>query len=1055
MKFIPDEEIVLLDNQDLLGTKIYTDSLKEIIDQNKNINKPLTIGLFGGWGTGKSSIIKTLQCEFEKSTDIKVLNYNAWKYSEDAFRRSFILDLIQKFKLKDKTPFNNMENVLYNTKNEDVEHKIKFSKKGWVNILFFLPLVTFYIWWTSYETDMKVLISIFGIITTIITYLIKESISEYKISISSPRIFSPEQFSDNFKAILDNIVVKPTKKLIIIIDNVDRCDKVIAKEIMLTVKNFLDQNNCIFIIPIDDEAIKNLLGFRNDEGEEYLRKFFNINIRIKKFTSIDLFKYTKQLIEKHELGFSDKIADIVSKVYSKNPRRIIQFLNNLHADKIVAENQERSGYIPSDSVTKNLEFLSKVSILKEECPEIYSEIVKMPSILKRIENFIQDNKYEYDFNQNKYSVKEKEKEINKMIRLSEDEYKFLKLTAAINTKNIDNFIRIKNHPTGISQNTQESLTTQSWEKTKELIISEQDSVDNILEFLRRKTHEDIDENGLLITSGLNDINTFLEIYNDEDYNEHKSQIRYILHPYINNDTTKEIVRNLNSINLISIAKDYYEIEKEEFLINIIVISIKEDNIENISLTKLFIENFRDYSSILEKIKPEFSKYLINKNDGFEYFKDVIITKEQLKILIQENVIDNVISKIENKQDETEIIRLNFIKSLNELNVLEESQINEYVTKINAGIATNEYALLNFWFNKLDGFVNKLNENSSSIIQLYTRLTDRFNDGLMDNFYADPENVSKLNSNKYFISFMKDIYVRSNAAIDGLNFIIKYLKRFESAELNFYVLNCLSETVDEIEFNSYPFANEVQMLFEKVEYQIKVKILELLNKILLKTKTENEEYIGLKLPEIQNIFSIYLIEYLKQDTEISGILKSSLIEFSKSEILKPILYDLIKVNFKDIDKIEIINVLEEFDDRVILETFANNIIVETRSEKELKDILLFLGKNSFDKYEIFKNKIFNLANITENDNFGKIFIKVIFEDNNIFNDIDKNNLTYRLLHFATGSKSEVKFALDMYSKIGKLNNENKNQLKNNIKSINTYGDKDLELQKNQLEKTLEF
>ena len=55
--YIIDKHIDLK-KDDLLGTKSYADTLKKIID---GVDPPFTIGLFGGWGTGKSSIIKSIE----------------------------------------------------------------------------------------------------------------------------------------------------------------------------------------------------------------------------------------------------------------------------------------------------------------------------------------------------------------------------------------------------------------------------------------------------------------------------------------------------------------------------------------------------------------------------------------------------------------------------------------------------------------------------------------------------------------------------------------------------------------------------------------------------------------------------------------------------------------------------------------------------------------------------------------------------------------------------------------------------------------------------------
>lgn len=54
VRYIEDEEINL-QNKDYLNTKVYADSLKKTIDSLSG-DKSYTVGLFGGWGTGKSSV---------------------------------------------------------------------------------------------------------------------------------------------------------------------------------------------------------------------------------------------------------------------------------------------------------------------------------------------------------------------------------------------------------------------------------------------------------------------------------------------------------------------------------------------------------------------------------------------------------------------------------------------------------------------------------------------------------------------------------------------------------------------------------------------------------------------------------------------------------------------------------------------------------------------------------------------------------------------------------------------------------------------------------------
>jgi hypothetical protein len=122
VKHIPDQAINLIEN-DLLGTSVYVETLEKII---KGSDTPHTIGLFGSWGSGKSSIIKTLQEKLnnDKSCKIKVFIYDAWKYAKDDFRRTFILELKKFFGLETTKE----EELFYKDKIEDVQYKPKIDK---------------------------------------------------------------------------------------------------------------------------------------------------------------------------------------------------------------------------------------------------------------------------------------------------------------------------------------------------------------------------------------------------------------------------------------------------------------------------------------------------------------------------------------------------------------------------------------------------------------------------------------------------------------------------------------------------------------------------------------------------------------------------------------------------------------------------------------------------------------------------------------------------------------------------------------------------------------
>ena len=124
-KYIPDK-VQYLDEVDLLGTRIYADTITDLIVRKED-DEPFTIGLFGGWGSGKSSIVRTVEKRLSEKKKIKVMYYNAWKFSADSFRRSFILELINKLGLKPE----DLVQSFYNDISEDISDRIVVKKGSW------------------------------------------------------------------------------------------------------------------------------------------------------------------------------------------------------------------------------------------------------------------------------------------------------------------------------------------------------------------------------------------------------------------------------------------------------------------------------------------------------------------------------------------------------------------------------------------------------------------------------------------------------------------------------------------------------------------------------------------------------------------------------------------------------------------------------------------------------------------------------------------------------------------------------------------------------------
>lgn len=107
------------------------------------------------------------------------------------------------------------------------------------------------------------------------------------------------------------------------------------------------------------------------EKEEFLRKFFNVIIRIKPFQDADMFSFAKKINDQYDLHFKMETLNLASKEYSTNPRRVIQLFNNLTS--------ELSNY-NGEFAKKHEALICAVLILREEFSSYYNEVVNSPKL---------------------------------------------------------------------------------------------------------------------------------------------------------------------------------------------------------------------------------------------------------------------------------------------------------------------------------------------------------------------------------------------------------------------------------------------------------------------------------------------------------------------------------------------------------------------------------------------------------------------------------------------------------------------------------------------------
>ncbi|MEA2000079.1 MAG: P-loop NTPase fold protein [Euryarchaeota archaeon] len=87
--------------EDGLGFDDYADILLGMIG-NFDARSPLTIGIHGRWGSGKTSLMRMVEKRFRGSEDVKTIWFNAWAYGDEPIGLALLQQILNEFQKEEK-----------------------------------------------------------------------------------------------------------------------------------------------------------------------------------------------------------------------------------------------------------------------------------------------------------------------------------------------------------------------------------------------------------------------------------------------------------------------------------------------------------------------------------------------------------------------------------------------------------------------------------------------------------------------------------------------------------------------------------------------------------------------------------------------------------------------------------------------------------------------------------------------------------------------------------------------------------------------------------------
>jgi|GEM_PF-2302646 len=425
--FLSHEPLEDLRDDDAFGHAHYSHALLEILERTHSRDS-YAIGLFGALGVGKTSIINELKRLLSEEPgrtlrhSYDLITLDAWRYSDENFRREFLLDLAEAFSCRKRIRDRIAKNVSVS--------KLDYRRPSWTTALRWAGVFAVIVvstglvgrYLAASETQFAItLAGVFSALLAAIAGTLAELFKPVTIVEETSPPVHPDEFGEIFKEVLKETQVRcEDHRLVVAIDNLDRAAGDVVMRVLGAVKSFLNQAACIYILPCDEQGlIQHVQESRGrpdaskplslSEATEYLRKFFQVTLTVRELLTEDLEAYIDRMltrlpflsdrgeIEKHDpakpmtASVSQTNRDAVGLVFRvavlNNPRQVLHLANRLAASYLLAEERGKTGKRIRENVLENLGFLAKLVVIEERWPAFYGLVLRYPDTLRNLRRY--------------------------------------------------------------------------------------------------------------------------------------------------------------------------------------------------------------------------------------------------------------------------------------------------------------------------------------------------------------------------------------------------------------------------------------------------------------------------------------------------------------------------------------------------------------------------------------------------------------------------------------------------------------------------------------------
>lgn len=405
--------------EDSLQRKNLIDSLRRLFGGTPAVS-PLVVGIYGDWGSGKTSVMRALAAELGDSPDTPqkplILWFDAWKYarSEHALWRALLLRVVETladpetgipahFPDSDKHRRRRLVDEIERLRTS-LYRSQTITKSGPIRVN----------WANTTAVGLHVLLRLVGLgilgkvglggllnaftgrdTETSARILERAQVVRYR-----EQLTSIEQFQDTLETLVKREITDRGLALYVFIDDLDRCLPEEAVGALEAVKLFLDIEGCVFILGMDRDVVERGILARyppvvEADGQprvridprQYLDKIIQLPFTLPPLTGHQIGTYLDTLLaaDAGSLPLAT-CRGLIELAAPPNPRTLKRILNVLSLLASIDSFAPDEAKAPGE----RLQLLAKIVLMQVLFDDAYARSASDPENLVRLEKAAQD-----------------------------------------------------------------------------------------------------------------------------------------------------------------------------------------------------------------------------------------------------------------------------------------------------------------------------------------------------------------------------------------------------------------------------------------------------------------------------------------------------------------------------------------------------------------------------------------------------------------------------------------------------------------------------------------